>query len=167
MEWHLGVPGARGWIRWSSWVPITQHILWLWDSDSFSLVISFQWPPKYKVTYTFPLLSLSKEYEQPYKADLWDKDTLDICWPGLCILRDYCVQDTNCPFHYRLQKVLYSFKLQHLLLLVSVDLPLSLNVLCSFPCSSQSYLQDAIQLVLLILIILCLLCKCFCQVTLI
>lgn len=150
----------------TSWVPTTQHILWLgfWfflTSDKLPLT------SKYKVTNTLPFLSLSKEYEPPCKADLWDKDPLDIFWPGLCILRDNSVQDTNCPFHYGLQKVLHSFKLQHPLLLLSVDLPLSLNVQGSFLCSSQCDLQVAIKFVLLIFITLCLLCKCFCQVTLI
>lgn len=166
MEWSLGVLGrakSRTW--WPSWVPTTQVILWLCDSNSFSLVVSFQWPPKYKVTNTPPFLSLSEEYEQPCKADVWDKDTVDVFWPGPCILRDYSVQDTNRPLHYGLHTVLYSFKLQHLLLQLFVDLPLSLNVLCSFPCSSQSDLQVALKFAFLILIALCLLCKCFCQVT--
>lgn len=123
MEWTLGVLGRpRSWTWWPSCVPTTQHILWLWDSDSFALVISIQWHPKYKVTNTFPFLSLSEEYEQLCKADLWDKDTVDVFWPGPCILRDYFVQDTICPLHYGLYIVLYSFKLQHLLLLLFVDL---------------------------------------------
>lgn len=165
MEWSLGVLGrVRSWTWWPSWVPTTQVILWLRDSDSFSLVISFQWPPKYNVTNTPPFLSLSEEYEQSCKADLWDKDTVDVFWPGPCILRDYSLQDTNCPLHYGLHAVLYSFKLQHLLLQLFVDLPLSL--LCSFPCSSQSDLQVALKFAFLILIALCLLCKCFCQVLL-
>lgn len=166
MEWSLGVLGrARSWTGWPSWVPTTQHTLWLWDSDSLALVISFQWPPTYKATNTLPFLSLSEEYEQPCRADLWDRDTVDVFWP--CILRDYFVQDTNCPLYYGLDTILYSFKLQHLLLLLFVDLPLSLNILCSFPCSSQSDLQVTLKYAFLILIALCLLCKCFCQVTLI